>query len=188
MLRFLKGTLLIVLLLSTMGCMKSLGLDSGEGSKAKPSETVQQKEGTEAGEDQPEYVFLNQKSLEKGIIEGLDIQTGVTFDEIEERFGKALESDYLDGGKYNLYETEQYRILLFDVDEGKVKHVIIQPKADVKLQKVREILGEANFEGISEKDGTWSFVYYFGSYSFFVDGQTEEANGLVRSFFLKSEG
>ncbi len=184
MLRYLKGTILIVLLLSVLGCMKSLGLDSGDGDKVKPSETVQQ---NEENKTDGKYAFLVRESLEKGIIAGLDIQTGVTFEEIEKRFGKALETDYLDGGKYNLYDTEEYRILLFDVDEGKVKHVIIEPKADVKLQEVRETLGEASFEGISEKDGTWSFVYYLGTYSFFVDGQTEDADGLVRSFFLKCE-
>ncbi len=187
MLRYIKGTVMLILLLSIVGCMKSLGLDPGDDETVRPSDKVQQKEQIEITDENDNYLFLDRKSLEKGIMAGLNIEAGMTFDDVEKHYGKALDSDFLAGGKYNLYETDAYQILLFDVDEGLVKHVILYPKGDIKLQDVREILGEAEFEGLSEMDGTWSFVYYFGTYSFFVDGQTEDGNGLVRRFFLKYE-
>jgi hypothetical protein len=133
------------------------------------------------------YSFLNKEQLSKGIFKGLNVETGLTMEQANERFGEPIETDYLQGGKYNLYELDDYKLLLFDVDEGYVKHVILYPKFDLKLKAIRDVLGQPEYEGLSDLYGNWSLVYYYGNYSFFIDGQTEDSNGNVSRFFLKEE-
>ena len=205
--KYLFGIMLVIGMLSTSGC----SLFNQEDTR-KPSERVQQSDNEQQDTNQKnnnqqdndkstnnnddasdksgessKYAFINKEMLSKGVFDGLNVETGLTMEQANKRFGEPIETDYLQGGKYNLYELENYKLLLFDVDEGYVKHVILYPKFELKLKTVRDVLGQAEYEGLSDLYGNWSVVYYYGNYSFFIDGQTEDANGNVSRFFLKEE-
>jgi len=202
--KFFIGIILIMVIMFTTGC----SLFNQEDNR-KPSERVQQpdneqQKGNQNNNQQSDdkgssddnigdsgetskYSFLNKEQLSKGIFKGLNVETGLTMEQANERFGEPIETDYLQGGKYNLYELDDYKLLLFDVDEGYVKHVILYPKFDLKLKAIRDVLGQPEYEGLSDLYGNWSLVYYYGNYSFFIDGQTEDSNGNVSRFFLKEE-
>lgn len=138
-------------------------------------------------ESQSAYPFLDREALAEGVFKGFDIETGMTFDEIEQRFGQPIETDYLQGGKYSAFDHEEYQILLFDADERTVKHIMLYPKKEIDLSTVRSLLGKADFDGVPDLYEAWELYYSFGEYSFFVDGATDKRDGQVQRFFLKYE-
>ncbi len=168
-----KAKLLLILLLAAFTV---IGCTSG-------SEQVEP-------EDQASFRWeaLNKDDLSKGVLTSLKFQIGAKFDDIIDAWGIPKDEDYMRGGKYYHYEFEDYHMFFFDPEvSSTVKHIQLNPKINISLNDIRELLGTPNFDEHDELSGNWVIGYNFDHYTLFVSSNANDPNSDVMYFFLKSE-
>lgn len=133
------------------------------------------------------YGFLDKDAIKAGQVKGLNLEMGMSMAAVNEMYGQPVESEYFQGGKFNKYELDDYNIFVFDADLEEVNNVMLAPKFDFKLSMVRDLLSDADYEGLGDEDGEWMILYYYGKHSLYVHGTDDNAEGSVSYFLIKQE-
>lgn len=194
----------IILMITVIGCSDNINdqdVKENEGA-AEEDQVTQPNEGTEPSDnegnpsdhenvDEPKHLDWKSFTLDdlrNGQFTSLEFQIGSPFDDIIGQWGIPKDEGYMRGGKYYHYETTNYNFFFFDPEVGEtVNHIQINPKIEIFLDDVRELLGTPDYDEHDELYGSWVLVYNLDKYTLFVNGKTEDENSEVLYWFLKSE-
>lgn len=197
-------TIIMLIIFGLIGCtgnpeedgIMEEGEHTSEGDTGKSDETVNNESDPikfgypdePTSENNFDWEALSLEDLRNGQLTSLKFQIGTSFDDIIDQWGIPKNEDYMRGGKFYHYDKENHDFFFFDPEVSEtVTHIQINPKYAIKLDDIRELLGEPSFDEEDMMSGNWMIGYYVDHYTLYVQGKTNDRNSDVLYLFLKSE-